>query len=121
MATQTFNLSNRVIFTVPSLTNSKTFSNAFWVLVNADASKTTEWMDILVIQSNTFWTTYFRWEKCYGSSKDSVGIGEYEGGSTAYVVTSNAYTLTTDKSAWRHLVAVADKANNIVRWYLDGF
>ena len=60
LATQAFNLSNRVIFTVQSLSNLKTFSIAFWVLVNADRSKTTDWMDILAMQSNTSGTTYFR-------------------------------------------------------------
>ena len=123
LSSQSLSLGNRVTFTVPSLANAKTFSIAFWVLINADSSKTTDWVDVLAMVSRNSADSagsQFRWETCYGSSKDSVGLGAYEGGSTAYVGASNANTLTATKGVWMHVAAVADKANNIVRWYLDG-
>ena len=119
---QALSLSTRLTGTIPELVGAKTWSIAFWCLVNADESLSSNWVDILGVndrKSDDSATGEFRWETCYGSSKDSVAIGQYDNNTYA-TVTASAGTLIATKGDWHHCVAVTDFENSKVDFYLDG-
>lgn len=118
---QALNLSVRIGGTIPSLNGAKTWSIAFWCLINEDDDLSTDWVDILTVQDQKSDNTTkgdFRWETCYGTNK-GVAIGQYDNATLA-TMTSNGAALTSKKGDWHHCVAVVDYENSLVSIYLDG-
>lgn len=117
-----YDLSKRCTFTVPSLVKAKIFSIAFWCNINADDTLSGNWVDIMGFtakNADETKTTTFRWETCYGSYKDSVTIGHYDGGANS-VITANGETLVSAKGGWYHVCVTVDSEKNVSYHYING-
>lgn len=119
---QALNLSTRVTFNIPSLVGAKTWSVSFWCITNNDDTLSSDWVDIMGMhdrKSDDSASGEFRWETCYGATKGSVAIGQYNNATYA-TMTTNGGTLQGTKGGWHHCIASTDFENGTVSIYLDG-
>jgi len=119
---QALNLSTRITFNIPSLVGAKTWSVAFWCITKDDDTLSSDWVDIMGMhdrKSDDSASGEFRWETCYGATKGSVAIGQYNNGTYA-TMTTNGGTLQGTKGGWHHCIASTDFENGTVSIYLDG-
>ena len=119
---QALNLSTRITFNIPSLVGAKTWSVAFWCITKDDDTLSSDWVDIMGMhdrKSDDSASGEFRWETCYGATKGSVAIGQYNNATYA-TMTTNGGTLQGTKGGWHHCIASTDFENGTVSIYLDG-
>ena len=107
--------------TISELTGLTTWSVAFWYMVNADDTLSSDWVDVIGLRdqkADNSATGDYRFETCYGSSK-AVGLGQYNNGTQA-TQTVNGGTIVSEKGVWHHVCSSINAETGQCLTYVDG-
>lgn len=110
-------LNSNVFFTVPSLTDAKVFSVAFWYKAIEDSSITTNWRRVLSFDTkNTDGTagSLFRFESSYAVANYALSVHN----STSQSLGSIGHAIIASFGEWHHVCFTHTPEQNLT--YLDG-
>lgn len=113
------NLKRRSTYICPQLANLKTFSIAFWAMVEASSSITGNWMDLMGFEdiSSSGSSGIFRWETCYTYVADA-GIHWHD--NATHALSDYSYSHNAAKGEWVHCCVVFDAVVAKIYSYSNG-
>ena len=110
-------LNSNVFFTVPSLTDAKVFSVAFWYKAISDSSITTKWRRVLSFDTKNADGTagsLFRFESSYAITGYALSVHN----NTSRSLGSIGHAIVTNFDEWHHICFTHTAEQNLT--YLDG-
>lgn len=113
------NLKQRSTYLCPQLANLKTFSIAFWAMVETSSSITGDWMDVMGFEdiSSSGSSGNFRWETCYAYA---AGAGIHWHDNATNALSNTSYSHNAAKGEWVHCCVVFDAVAAKIYSYSNG-